>query len=153
MQLTACSHDMTPDLNVLVAASRCDHCHHRMAIGWLEQALVDCAAGARLRLMPMVAAGFLRLVTHPRVFQEPTPLEAAQEFLAALLAAEGVEWLGLGSEWPLLDTLCRQHKLVGNAISDGWIAAVVLARRETLVTFDRDFLILLPSRQLTLLSS
>ena len=73
----------------------------------------------------------------PRVFVEPTPLAAAQEFLAALLAIDGVVLL--------------QHQLVGNAISDGWIVAAVLARRQVLVTFDRDFLPLLPSRQLLLL--
>ncbi len=100
----------------------------------------------------MVTAGFLRLVTHPRVFVEPTPLAAAQDFLAALLAQDGVEWIALGQEWSLLEVLCRQHQLAGNAISDGWIAAAVLARQETLVTLDRDFLALLPSRQLTLLS-
>jgi hypothetical protein len=38
-----------------------------------------------------------------------------------------------------------------SAISDGWIAAAVLARRQVLVTFDRDFLPLLPPRQLLLL--
>lgn len=143
---------MTPDVNVLVAASRSDHPHHGIAIAWLEQALVDCAAGARLRLLPMVTAGFLRLVTHPRVFREPTPFEAAQEFLSALIASEGVDVLRLGSEWPLLAVLCRQHRLVGNAITDGWIAAAVLERQETLVTFDRDFLPLLPPRQLMVLT-
>lgn len=94
----------------------------------------------------MVTAGFLRLVTHPRVFVEPTPLAAAQEFLAALLAQDGVEW-------PQLDALCRQHQLTGNAVSDGWIAAAVLARQERLVTLDCDFASLLPPRQLTLLRS
>ena len=40
---------------------------------------------------------------------------------------------------------------MGNAISDGWIAAAVLARRDTLVTFNWDFLALLPRRQLLVL--
>ncbi|MEN9541443.1 MAG: hypothetical protein RLZZ459_1534 [Cyanobacteriota bacterium] len=123
-----------------------------MSIVWLEAALASCLRGERLRLLPMVTAGFIRLVTHPRVFVEPTPLVAAQEFLAALLAHEGVEWIQLGEEWSLLEVLCRQHQLTGNAISDGWIAAAVLARQENLVTLDRDFVALLPPRQLTLLS-
>jgi toxin-antitoxin system PIN domain toxin len=142
---------MTPDVNVLVAASRSDHPHHRVAIRWLDEALDACALGQGLALLPMVTAGFLRLVTHPRVFVEPTPLAAAQEFLAAVLAVDGVALLPLSGEWPLLEPLCRQHQLVGNAISDGWIAAAVLARRQVLVTFDRDFLPLLPARQLLLL--
>lgn len=142
---------MTPDVNLLVAASRSDHSHHPVAIRWLEESRDACSLGQGLALLPMVAAGFLRLVTHPRVFVEPTPLAAAQEFLAALLATEGVVLLPISGEWPLLEPLCQQHQLVGNAISDGWIAAAVLARRQVLVTFDRDFLPLLPSRQLLLL--
>jgi len=142
---------MTPDVNVLVAASRSDHPHHRAALGWLEIALENCARGQRLRVLPMVAAGFLRLVTHPRVFVEPTPAEAAHAFLGALLEAEGVDLLTLGQEWPLLEPLCQQQQLRGNAITDAWIAAAVLARQECLATFDRGFKRLLPARQLLLL--
>jgi toxin-antitoxin system PIN domain toxin len=144
---------MTPDVNVLLAASRSDHPHHRTALEWLEEALVATARGERLLLLPMVAAGFLRLATHSRVFVEPTPLDAAIDFLTALLNADGVELVRLGGEWPLLEPLCRQHQLMGNAISDGWIAAVVLARQDCLVTFDRDFVSLLPPRRLVLLES
>jgi toxin-antitoxin system PIN domain toxin len=144
---------MTPDVNVLLAASRSDHPHHRTALEWLEEALVATARGERLLLLPMVAAGFLRLATHSRVFVDPTPLDAAIDFLTALLNADGVELVRLGDEWPLLEPLCRQHQLMGNAISDGWIAAVVLARQDCLVTFDRDFVSLLPPRRLVLLES
>ncbi|MEY3462736.1 MAG: hypothetical protein RLZZ468_514 [Cyanobacteriota bacterium] len=120
---------------------------------WLAAALDACRQGERLPLLPMVTAGFLRLVTHSRVFVELTPWPAAQEFLAALLAQDGVEWLHLGEEWPLLEALCRQHQLTGNAVSDGWIAAAVLARQERLVTLDRELVSLLPPGQLTLLRS
>lgn len=92
---------MTPDVNVLVAASRSDHPHHSVAIRWLEDSLDACALGQGLALLPMVAAGFLHLVTHPRVFVEPTPLAAAQQFLAALLAwspsAGSISWWGTPS--------------------------------------------------------
>ena len=52
---------MTPDVNVLVAASRSDHPHHAFARAWLEQALIDANQGAALKLQPMVIASFLRL--------------------------------------------------------------------------------------------
>lgn len=143
---------MTPDVNVLLAASRSDHPHHPVAIAWLEDALTSAARGDRLRVLPMVGAGFLRLATHPRVFTDPTPLVAAQAFLTALLSAEGVSMAPLGGEWPLLESLCRQHQLVGNAITDAWIAAAVLTRSDCLVTFDRDFVPFLPARQLVLLT-
>jgi hypothetical protein len=87
---------------------------------------------------------------HPR---HRTPLEAAIDVLTALLHADGVERVRLGDAWPLLEPFCRQHQLMGNAISDGWIAAVVLARQDCLVTFDRDFVPLLSPRRLVLLES
>ena len=55
---------MTPDVNVLVAASRSDHPHHGPALTWLDAALDDCEKGRALAIFPMVAAGLLRLVTH-----------------------------------------------------------------------------------------
>ena len=53
---------MTPDVNVLVAASRTDHPHHALARDWLEDALGASSTGAAFTLMPMVVASFLRLV-------------------------------------------------------------------------------------------
>ncbi len=67
---------MTPDVNVLVAGSRLDHPHHGPALVWLDAALKDCEQGRPLAIYPMVAAGFLRLVTHPKVFVRPTPYDA-----------------------------------------------------------------------------
>ena len=34
---------MTPDVNILLAASRKDHPHHVPALAWLEQAIADGA--------------------------------------------------------------------------------------------------------------
>lgn len=80
-------------------------------------------------------------------------MEGAIDCLTALLNADGVERVRLADEWPLLEPLCRQHQLMGNAISHGWITAVVLARQDCLVTLDRDFVPLLPPRRLVLLES
>jgi hypothetical protein len=64
---------MTPDINVLVAASRSDHPHHTVALRRLEAAIGGPAAGGTLTLMPKVPASFLRLVTSPGIFQQATP--------------------------------------------------------------------------------
>jgi len=56
---------MTPDVNVLVAASRTDHPHHEVARAWLEGSLGTSGTGAAFTLMPMVLASFLRLGNHP----------------------------------------------------------------------------------------
>lgn len=38
----------------------------------------------KLSEFPIVQSGFLRVVTHPRVFRDPTPLSLAQEFVVAI---------------------------------------------------------------------
>jgi len=142
---------MTPDVNVLVAASRRDHVHHAPALAWLEGALEASAGNQPLAILPMVAAGFLRLATHPKVFVQPTPLKAAQTFLRAVLDTPGVTMPALGEEWPLFEKLCMQQKLSGNAIPDAWIAAAALSHHLHLVTFDKDFRRLMKPSMVTVL--
>lgn len=144
---------MTPDVNVLVAASRTDHPHHRVARSWLEDAASTAASGGTLLLMPMVLASFLRLVSSPKIFRDPTPVEDALAFVDALLAAQGVHLASLGPEWPRLRQLCIEKQLNGNAVPDAWLAAATIHLGEHLVSFDRDFKKLLGRSQVTLLEA
>lgn len=143
---------MTPDVNVLVAASRVDHPHHTIAREWLEHALAGAPTGPGLALQPMVIASFLRLVTHARIFVNPTPMAAALEFIDAMLCMPGVHQPELGPEWPHLRTLCAEHALSANDVPDAWLAAAVTCQGEHLVTFDRDFRRLLPRGRFTRLT-
>ena len=143
---------MTPDVNVLVAASRTDHPHHAVARDWLEGALGTSNTGAAFTLMPMVLASFLRLVTSPKIFQVITPVEDAITFVDALLASPGVQLAPLGPEWPKLRQLCLEKTLGGNDVPDAWLSAAVTQLGEHLVTFDKDFRRLLARNQFTLLS-
>jgi len=144
---------MTPDVNVLVAASRSDHPHHGVARSWLEKAASAAASGSTLTLMPMVLASFLRLVSSPKIFPEPTPIENALAFIDALLAAQGVQLASLGPEWPRLRQLCIEKRLNGNAVPDAWLAAATIHLGEHLVSFDRDFRKLIGRSQFTLLEA
>lgn len=143
---------MTPDVNVLIAASRSDHPHHKAAYACIEEAIAACAEGGSVKLMPMVVASFLRLVTNSKIFVRPTPVEDAVGFLDALLAVPGVEIPPLGTEWPMLRQLCVEKKLAANDIPDAWLAAAVVQLGEHLVTFDTDFKKLLRRTQVTVLS-
>lgn len=143
---------MTPDVNVLVAASRSDHPHHSVAHHWLEQA-IDPGDGTGLSLLPMVLASFLRLVTSPRIFKAPTPTDRAVAFADALLELPGVRLLALGDEWPRLRQMCLEHTLAGNDLPDAWLAAAALQHGEQVVTFDRDFKRLLGRGRFTLLNA
>lgn len=144
---------MTPDVNVLVAAFRADHPHHAVARVWLGQAVAAAGSGASFSVMPMVTASFLRLVTSPRIFQQPTPIDDAVAFIDALLSAPGVRLNSEGAEWPHLRSLCVERKLSGNDLPDAWLAACVMQHGEHLVTFDRDFRKLLSRGQLTVLTA
>jgi len=144
---------MTPDVNVLVAASRSDHPHHRVARAWLEKALAACDHGATLLLFPMVVASTLRLVTSARIFKSPTPIEDAIAFIDAVLSTPGVEGATLGTEWPLLRQLCLDRQLGGIDLPDAWLAAAVVQRGEHLATFDADFKRLLGRTQVTVLAT
>ncbi|MHB1301483.1 MAG: TA system VapC family ribonuclease toxin [Burkholderiales bacterium] len=141
---------MTPDVNILVAASRQDHPQHDQALDWLEGAIA-VNDGEPLVILPMVASGFLRLVTHPKVFIVPTPIGEALKFLRAVLDSPGVVMLSLGNEWGEFERLCATHDLAGNAIPDAWIAACASSNRLHLVTFDKDFRKLLKPRSVTVL--
>lgn len=144
---------MTPDINILVAAFRKDHQHHGQARQWLADAIGQDNAGMPLRLLPLVVAGFLRLVTNPKVFVQPDPVEHAVAFVDALLASPLVQMAASGEEWPQLRQLCLDGSLRGNAIPDAWLAASVIRLGEHLVTFDAGFNKLLRREQLTLLVS
>jgi len=142
---------MTPDVNVLVAASRIDHPHHQAARSWLEAA-ISKAQSTPLTLQPMVIASFLRLVTHPKIFVNPTPMTDALKFMEALLQTPGVEQATLGSEYSELARLCLEKSLSANDIPDAWLAAAAIDQGEHVVSFDSDFRRLLPKDQFTRLA-
>ena len=147
---------MTPDVNLLVAAFRKDHAHHTSARRWLAAELAGGSkgggSGLPLRLLPPAVAGFLRLVTNPKVFAQPDSIEHALGFIDAILATPGVEMAAAGEEWPLLRKLCLAGKLRGNAIPDAWLAALVLQNGEHMVTFDKGMKKLLRNDRVTVLA-
>lgn len=69
------------DVNVLVYVHRHDSARHSDYRSWLERLLdSDRAFG----ICDLVLSGFLRVVTHPRVFGDPTPLPLAMQFVSSL---------------------------------------------------------------------
>jgi len=144
---------MTPDVNILVAASRSDHPHHEVARPWLETAIAAAGQGSPMTLQPMVIASFLRLVTHSKIFVNPTPIADAVRFVEALLQAPGVEHATLGGEWSALTRLCLEKSLSANDIPDAWLAAAAIHQGEHVVSFDADFRRLLPKDQFTRLEA
>lgn len=143
---------MIPDVNVVLAAARPDHTHHSQAIGWWKEAL-HCATDERpIQLLPVVISGFLRIVTHPKIFSVPSSIVEATSHVDALLSLPNVVLFNTQPLWSDFMQLCIEKSLTGNAIPDGWIASAVIAFNGHLITFDRDFRKLIKRSQLTVLS-
>ena len=117
---------MTPDVNLLVAASRGDHPHYAVSRAWLARSLAAAASGTPFTLMPMVVASFPRLVTSPKIFKLSAGIDEAVGFVDALLEQPEVLMASLGPEWPILRQLCIDKQLMGNDLPDAWLAAATL---------------------------
>lgn len=96
-----------PDVNVLVYAHREDTPHHRACRDWLESVVnADSVFG----LSDLVAGGFVRIVTHPRIFR-----------------------------WRIFRRLCREAGAKGNLVPDAWFAAMAMEHGCEWITTDGDF--------------
>ncbi len=79
----------------------------------------------------------LRVVTHPRVFATPTPLDTALEFVEGLRArANHVEIAPGQRHWEIFADLCRA---TGNEIPDTYHAALAIESGSEWITTDRGF--------------
>ncbi|GAA1058877.1 TA system VapC family ribonuclease toxin [Agromyces bracchium] len=128
---------LIPDVNVLVGAHRTDSPDHDRLRAWLESTVAGPEA---LGLTDAVLAGFVRVVTHPRVFVDPTPLETALEQAETLQEAPGVHRVAPGARhWRIFVDLCRTGSARGNLVADAAHAAVAIEAGATWVSLDRDF--------------
>jgi toxin-antitoxin system PIN domain toxin len=104
--------------------------------------LRSLAEGAAAWALPVFCVGeFLRVVSHPRVFESPTPVADALESVRSLLDSPSARLLVPGDAFmSLLADLVRDSGATGNLVFDAQIAAVCLEHgARTLLTEDRDF--------------
>lgn len=66
------------DVNILVYAYREDVAHHQACHHWLESIVNSPKA---FGFSEMVMSGFLRVVTHSKVFETPSDLSSAMRFV------------------------------------------------------------------------
>ncbi len=125
------------DVNVLVYAHRPDAPDHGRWLAWLDGARAEREP---LGLMTAVVTGFVRIVTHPKVFDDPTPITAALDFVTAIRASPAARRVEPGDRHgEIFDELCRQTSARGNRVPDASIAAVAIEHNAALVTADLGF--------------
>lgn len=126
-----------PDVNVLVYAYRKDAQDHRAYRDWLEEVVnADSAFG----LSDLVVSGFLRVVTHPRVFRNPTPVAEAMQFAQQLRRRPNRVAVMPGPDhWRIFRRLCEEAGVKGNLIPDAFLAAMAIEHGCEWITTDGDF--------------
>jgi hypothetical protein len=128
---------LLPDVNVLIYAHRQDAREHERFRAWLHDLVNGPEA---FGLSDLVLSAVLRVVTHPRVFVEPTPLPVALEFAEGLRAAPNRVRVEPGERhWEIFGTLCREAGVRGNLVSDAWFAALAIESGSEWITTDRDY--------------
>lgn len=126
------------DTNILVYAHREELPQHAAALG----RLTALAEGNAPWAIPVFCLGeFVRVVTHPRLFDPPHSMDEACAALERILESPSVRVLNPGeSFWPMLAEALRAANATGNLAFDAQIAALCgESGVGELLTEDRDF--------------
>ncbi|MGC9333111.1 MAG: type II toxin-antitoxin system VapC family toxin [Anaerolineae bacterium] len=126
-----------PDVNVLVYAHREDTAHHAACRTWLEAAInSDQAYG----MAELVLSGFVRVVTHPRIFERPSTLDQALAFVADVCNQPNCVPVRPGPRhWSIFEQLCQAVQVRGNLVPDAYLVALAIEAGCEWITTDRDF--------------
>lgn len=125
------------DVNVLVRAHREDAPDHARYRSWLEETI---GSGRPFGLAEPVLSGFLRIVTHPKIFVPPSPLELAIAFVSEVREHRNSVLIRPGPRhWEIFLRLCRETQAKGNLVPDAYLAALAIESSIELITTDRDF--------------
>jgi uncharacterized protein len=126
------------DTNILVYAHREDSPWHAAAYG----RVVKLAQGRAIWAIPWPCLyEFLAIVTHPKIYDPPTPLNLALDQIEAWLESPSLTLLAEGEgHWPGFRSLVSDGKIIGPQVHDARIAALCQTHGiKELWTADRDF--------------
>jgi uncharacterized protein len=126
-----------PDVNVLVIAHRADQDDHDAVRGWLEG---EVNSDRPFALADIAVAGFIRIVTNPRVYHRPTPLDTAVAFVDGLVEQPTHVPVASGTRhWPIFRGVLREGDARANLVPDAHLAAIAIEHGATIATRDRGF--------------
>jgi toxin-antitoxin system PIN domain toxin len=126
-----------PDINLLVYAYNMEDPSHAQAMRWWEELL----NGTDPVGLPWVTiAGFLRLVTHPRVLVDPMSVVQATEQVRAWMECPSVLTVEPGKKFSAIFLgLLEEAGTAGNLTTDAYLAALAIEHQAELHSNDSDF--------------
>jgi len=126
-----------PDINLLIYAHNPRAAHHQKALHWWNQCLQGHEGVA---LAWVVILGFVRIATHPKVFERPMSVADA--------TGRVEEWLSLPhfhlvhpatTHFQTWSSLLNRLGTAGNLTTDAHLATLAIERGLILQTTDADF--------------
>ncbi len=122
---------------MLVYAHRGGTPEHERIGAWLQTV---ANGSASFGLSTLVLSGLLRIVTHPRVFATPTPIDTALDFTESLRARPNcVEVTPGPRHWEIFAGLCRATGATANNVPDAYLAALAIESGSEWITTDGGF--------------
>jgi len=126
------------DTNILVYAHREDSPFHEVAY----RRVAELAEGPATWAIPWPCVHeFLAIVTHPRIYAQPTPLNRALDQVDAWLESPTLVLVAeSAAHWPTLRALLGDGRIVGAQVHDARVVALCQQHRvRELWSADRDF--------------
>ncbi|MDL5054790.1 type II toxin-antitoxin system VapC family toxin [Oscillatoria laete-virens NRMC-F 0139] len=125
------------DVNVLIYAHREESVEHEAYAALIRQ----MAEGpSSFGLSESILSGFVRIVTNPRIFRQPTPTEVAFEFCEQLRRrSQAVVLRPGGRNWVIFQDLCRAVSARGKLVADAWHAALAIEHGCEWLSTDADY--------------
>lgn len=128
---------LLPDVNILVYAYREDAPNHLRFRNWLLELMRgDEAYG----ISDLVCSGFLRIVTHPAVFDPPSAIGHAIAFIESVRNQPNCVPVTTGvRHWEVFASLCRAGGVRGNLVPDAYLAALAIESGCEWISTDGDY--------------
>ncbi len=125
------------DVNILIYAHRKDQLNHEFYRDKLESLLNK---GDPFGMTPLVAAGFVRIVTQRKFPNGPSPLSIALSMVDDIMSRPNAFWMNPGQkQWELFSSLSRKKQCTGKMVSDAQHAAIAIEHAATWISRDNDF--------------
>ncbi len=125
------------DVNILIYATREESPDQPRYLAWLESVF----GGPELFGVPdVVLSGFLRIVTHPRIFHPPSAIDAALEYVEQIRSRPNFVPVAPGPRhWRIFADLCRATRAKGSTVPDAYLAALAIESGSEWITADAGF--------------